>query len=256
MLVGWRLITGLSPCKRWDHIYSLAAPTVMALLKHHGASLLDRGFGRHTQIFNRSDIELLKINEGLNSLRIASLDTSIALWPVLVLIRNHTTLRELRVGTESDIAVEYANTGRMDPSGEIRNTETHGLVQAFKESFTASDELPSLVLSLGSLCVCGFDFNVLINSPDGLIFNFINLRTLKLESCSGLMEALPGLASTEALGLLSFVLRHENATDAFMQVLENFLASLKPFTDLHVLLVGEIRWAKLIKLLKVHGNSL
>ena len=144
----------------------------------------------------------------------------------------------------------------MDPSGESRNTETHGLVQALEESFTASDELPSLVLSLDSLCVCGFDFNVLINSPDGLIFNFSNLRTLKLKSCSGLMEALPGLASTEAPGLHSFVLRHENATDAFMQVLENFLASLKPLTDLHVLLVGEIRCAKLIKLLKVYANSL
>ena len=70
------------------------------------------------------------------------------------------------------------------------------------------------------------------------------------------MEALPGLASTEASGLHSFVLRHENATDAFMQVLENFLVSLKPLTDLHVLLVGEIRCAKLVKLLKVHGNSL
>ena len=69
-------------------------------------------------------------------------------------------------------------------------------------------------------------------------------------------EALPGLASTEAPGLHSFVIIHENATDAFMQVLENFLASLKLLTDLHVLLAGAIRCAKFIKLLKGHGNSL
>ena len=155
----------------------------------------------------------------------------------------------------------------VDWTGEMRQENTNWLFRMMQHPFASIEDSDNTMLRLEALSLCAFDFHLLIKHTGKPTINFNNLERLTIESCTGLEEAFPMLtgfhvtphnivAPVGALHLRTFVLRHEDANDTFMLQLEAFLVSLKPLNTLHLLLEGLTKHRIILKVLKVHGNSL
>lgn len=204
--------------------------------------------------------------DGLTTLCIPELDAH-GDWPFDLVAKNHKSLRHLQIGTESDLALEYANEGHLDSDETARSDITGTFAESMNLKFDGlnapfSSNPP---LRLESLSLIGLDVSVLATASVEPVIDFSSLGMLTLESCVGLQATFPFLLGSGAgrpkskskLRLHTFVIRHENTTNEFAKELETFLLSLKPLTNLHVLIEGRQAMAiGLRKVLKVHGTRL
>ena len=249
-------------CLSWEHACSLSPRTLMTLLKQHGVSIHTLEFREFSRKWGKTDLANLKM-ERLTALGMAELGT---LGPLAteLLAKNHRTLRHLRLGSEFDLAEQYAKSGYMDLDEIERITLSDTFRNTLQKKFAVLNEPSTVVVRLESLSLIGFDL-LIFAGLSGLEFDFNCLGMLTLESCSGLEKALPLLMGPKsgtrkaksALGLHTLAIRHENAGADFNRVFEKFLLSLKPLTHLHVLLEGHCDYnVNFRKILQVHGKSL
>lgn len=209
--------------------------------------------------------DLVKLNiEGLRTLGIAVLGSGDSLAAIL-LVRNHQNLRHLRLGSDEEIATEYAAVGYCDESEVSRLEGTQIFAKFMRGCVAALTEPPTPVVQLESLSLIGLDLHSFATGLIEPILDFNSLSILTLESCACLKAAFPLLRGAAAgkrkakssLRLHTFAIRHENVNDEFLQELEILLLSLKPLTHLHVLLEGEYDGAiNIHKVLLVHGKCL
>ena len=215
----------------------------------------------------RADLARLEM-EGLTTLCIPGLNEPYGDWPLDLVAKNHKSLRHLQIGSEVDLASEYATGGYTDSDETFRFGETEYLAESMKRKFDDFNDssLSNRSLRLESLSLIGLDLNVLLTASVEPVLDFSSLGTLTLESCAGLRMAFPlligpgaGRAKVESkLRLHTFVMRHENTTDGILlREIQTFLLSLKPLTNLHVLLEGTLFVdIELRKIFKHHGERL
>ena len=235
----------------------------MTLLKQHGDSTHTLEFGEYFRNWGSADLANLKM-ERLTALGMSELGIVDSLATEL-LAKNLEPLRHLRLGSELDLAEQYANSGYMDLDENERFVLADTFRKTLQKKVAALNEPSTVIVRLESLSLIGLDLHTFV---DGLIepkFDFNCLGMLTLESCCGLEEALPLLLGPKdgtrkaksALWLHTLAIRHESAGAEFTRVFENFLLSLKPLTHLHVLLEGPCTYdIQLRKVLQVHGKSL
>ena len=224
----------------------------MTLLKQHGGSTHTLEFREYSRNWGSADLANLKMKR-LTALGMSELGTVDSLATEL-LAKNFETLRHLRLGSELDLAEQYANSGYMERDGRVRFVLTNTFRETLEKTVAALNEPSTVILRLESLSLIGLDFHTF---ADGLV-DLDCLGMLTLESCWGLEDALTLLfGSKSALGLHTLVIRHERAGVEFIRVFEKFLLSLRPLTHLHVLLESryDLR-SRLGKILQVHGKSL
>ena len=104
----------LSPTLRirrfgWEHACSLNSLTLSVVLEHQGASIHTLIFRKHIGKWEKADLATLSIG-GLTTLGIADMETE-NLWPLELLAGNYQTLRRLRLGCDSDLAVAFQDKG-------------------------------------------------------------------------------------------------------------------------------------------------
>lgn len=251
---------------RWEHACSLNTLTLSLLLKHQGASMHTLNFREYEGPCKRADLANYEM-EGLSTLCIPELNESHGKWPFDLVAKNHKSLRHLRIGSEVDLALEYAIEGYLDSDEILRSEKTGILAASMNGKFDDLNDssLSHRSLRLESLALIGLDVSVLLTASVEPVLDFSSLGTLTLESCAGLETAFPLLIGPGAgkakakskLRLHTFVMRHENTTDEFQQEFEAFLLLLKPLTNLHVLMEGTHTVAtELRKVLKLHGKRL
>ena len=233
----------------------------MTLLKQHGGSIQTLEFREYLGNWGSADLANLK-TEGLTALGMAELGTADSLATEL-LAKNHKTLRHLRLGSESELAEQYANSGYIDENERIILAERFR--EALQKKVAASNQPSTVIVRLESMSLIGLDLHTFADGLSEPEFDFNCLGMLTLESCCGLEEAFPLLMGPKdgtrnaksALGLHTLAIRHENAGDEFNRVFEKFLLSLKPLTHLHVLLEGHYDYnVKLRKVFQFHGKNL
>lgn len=248
---------------RWEHACSLSALTLSILLKHQGASIHALDFREYTRNWGKADLANLNIG-GLTTLGMTELG-SVDSMATELLARNHHNLRHLRLASEVDLVTEYAKNGHLDSSEFARLTLTDTFAETMRKKVAALKERSAPVMQLESLSLIGYDLSAFVSGMVKPTVDFNSLSMLTLESCAGLEVALPWLTGTggdsckakRALWLHTLAIRHENVSNEFLQGLEDFLRSLKPLAQLHVLLEGEYDGTiELCKVLRVHGKSL
>lgn len=183
--------------------------------------------------------------------------------PCSILAENWKTLRCLHLGYEFLVAIDYAREGNVAGFRYTSNRSTREFIRDI-EIEMPDPPVSSAISSLEELKLCGLDLNAFALSPVVIGCRFSNLSMLTLESCFGLSEALNWLVASGVLApdsptrpqLKSFFLRHELADDAFMALLETFLASFKGLEHLHVLLEGQTNPPGWGSVFDAHGATL
>ena len=250
-------------CLRWEHACSLDTLTLSILLKHQGSSIHTLNFRKCTGNWRKADLAKFTI-PGLTTLGITELGRGCP-WATELLARNYQNLRHLRLGSEMDLASEYAYDGYVDLDEVRRFTQTETFAELTKEKVAALNEPSTPVVRLESLWLIGIDLLAFAGALIEPNIDFNSLSMLTLESCVGLKAAFPLLMGSgagkrkakSALRLHTLAIRHENASNGSLQELETFLLSLKPLTHLHVLLEGKYDWVvRLHKILRLHGRCL
>ena len=249
---------------RWGHPCFLSTRTLSTVLRLQGTSIRSLSFREYTGYWRPADLAELKIG-GLTVLDIAELRLPINL-PLELLARNYRTLRHLQLGNEADLVEDYARNGSVDVDESCRFSRTRRLAELMKERLAALKEPSTPVVQLDSLSIIGFDLLPFANGLFKPVIDFNSLSILKIESCSGLAQALRtlmdlGIGSRKAknaLGLHTLEIRHEATSDEFMIRLSLFLISLKPLAHLHVLLEGvyDESLFNMEEVLQVHGTCL
>lgn len=255
-------------CFRWGHACSLDTLTLSLLLKHQGASLRTLHFRQCNGLGKKAHLAKLGM-EGLTTFCVPELDAQghVGDWPFDLLAKNHKSLRHLQLGSEMDLALEYANEGDLDYDETARFKMTDTFAESMNLKFDGLNEPSSSnsPLQLESLSLIGLHVGVLATASFPPVIDFNSLGMLILESCAGLEAAFSLLIESGAgrpkakskLRLHTFVIRHENTTDEFQQELETFILSLKPLTNLHVLMEGRNSMCLgLREVLKLHGKRL
>ena len=235
----------------------------MALLKQHGGSINTLQFEEYLRNWGSADLANLKM-ETLTKLSMTELGIVDSLATEL-LTKNIETLRHLRLGSEVNLAEQYANIGYMDLDENDRFVLAHSFRETLQKKVAALNEPSTVVVRLESLSLIGFDLYTFADGLTAPELDFKSLGMLTLESCCGLEEAFPLLMGLKdgtrqaksALGLHTLAIRHENAGNEFIGAFEKFLLSLNPLTHLHVLLEGRYKpTVKFRKVLQVHGKDL
>lgn len=248
---------------RWEHACSLDTLTLSIVLKRQGASIHTLNFREYTANWRKADLANLT-TEGLTSLGITELGTG-GPWPPELLARNYQNLRHLRLGSELNLATQYAAKGYMDPNEHRRSRITDTFAELMKAKFADLEEPSTPVVRLESLSLIGLDLHPFANGLIEPVVDFNSLSILTLESCAGLKAAFPLLMgpgarrrkAKSALRLHTLAIRHENTSDGFLRELETFLLWLRPLAHLHVLLEGPYEGEiGLRKVLKAHGKCL
>ena len=163
------------------------------------------------------------------------------------------------------MAREYAESGLLDPSTRVRQSETDQFIVALDMKVVTRRGLSApVVMHLKSLSLCGLDLDSILTNSSYFSIDFNALQSLTLESCAGLEHALPKLMGPDvvhhetlgALRLETFILRHECPYTFFAQALETFLLSLRPLKTLHILLENPSQACLPFESLKHHGKTL
>ena len=235
----------------------------MTLLKQHGGSINTLKFREYNRNWESADLANLKMKT-LTTLGMAELGIVDSLATEL-LAKNLETLRHLRLGSELELAEQYAKGGYMHFDEEERFDLAHAFREILQTKVAAINEPSTVVVQLESLSLIGLHLRTFVDGLFAPEFDFNSLRMLTLESCCGLEEAFPLLLGPKdgtrkaksALGLHTLAIRHESTGLAFSRAFEKFLLSLKPLTHLHVLLESPSDYnIKLRKILQIHGKSL
>ena len=88
------------------------------------------------------------------------------------------------------------------------------------------------------------------------LVDFRNLTRLTLESCCGLISAVPKLGATTLPSLQSIHIRQERVDHNFLNILETFFCALPPLKALFVMLNNNTNVIKLVPVIEIHGKSL
>ena len=235
----------------------------MTLLKQHGGSINTLRFEEYLRNWGSADLTNLKM-ETLTTLSMTQLGIVDSLATEL-LAKNLETLRHLRLGSEVNLAEQYANSGDTDPDENERFLLAYRIRETLQKKIAALNEDSTVVIRLESLSLIGFDLHTFANGLIAPELDFNCLGMLTLESCCGLEKAFPlflgpkngARKGKSTLRLHTLAIRHESADTEFSRAFEKFLLSLKPLTHLHVLLEGPSEYdIRLHKILQVQGKSL
>lgn len=186
-------------------------------------------------------------------------------WVSDILLKSSNSLRHLSLGAEFGAVWDYQDSddafyGALD---DILEKMVHYLEEpagAAKRMHLVNSHL----LSLDTLVLKGLNASKLIKA-DFLFQDWTCLRTLVLESCPGLEQALAFLADTENVDgqplrsdLRLSTLRVRCEGPSLVAQLHHFLASITGLVNLSVLLESRDRFRhlNLKTVLKSHGNSL
>lgn len=231
------------------------------MLERHGASINTLNLEECSGNWKTSDLVKFTI-EGLTTLGIGDLN---GISATKLLLRNYQNLRHLRLGSEVDLAIEYARKGYLDPGELQRVNATKAFAKLAKSEVAALNEPSPPFLRLESLSLIGLNFLAFVGALIEPDIDFNSLSMLTLESCACLEAALPFLTGAvtgkpkakSSLRLHTLAIRHENASSRCLRKLETFLLLLKPLANLHILLEGLYdEGIDMRKLLRVHGKSL
>ena len=94
----------------WDHQCCIDTVTLDLLFKRHGGGLPNLGFRLHRMQKRGTDLW----QKGLTSLQIADIKLQDEDWPIRLLVCNYDSLRHLKIGVESEIERQYAETGQLE----------------------------------------------------------------------------------------------------------------------------------------------
>ncbi|KAF6228965.1 hypothetical protein HO133_007077 [Letharia lupina] len=247
----------------WEHDCPLNTLTLSIVLKHQATSLRTLNLRDYTGNWRKADLAKLTMG-GLTTLGIDELGRGDS-WAIELLARNYQELRKLRLGSEMDLVTEYAEDGCLDSNEDGRFQLTENFAELLKDKVAALNGPSTPVVRLDSLSLVGLNLFYFAKGWIEPVNDFTSLSMLTLESCACVEAAFPLLMAVEAgrrkaksaLRLHTFAIRHENTSDEFLQGLESFLLSLKPLTNLHVLLEGCYeRDIEMGKVLKLHGKCL
>ena len=172
----------------------------------------------------------------------------------LLILDNRFSLSSLDLGVEFHM-VKALMSGGLYRDSNSRNQVAKRLKYQISSNFE-DDERPVCLPNLTHVRVRGLDFGTLMLGDGQKLVDFGVLTHLTLESCCGLVDAVPKLGATPLQSLQSFRIRQERVEVGFLDMLEPFLCALPPLTALFVLLDGDTNGIKLIEVLEVHGKSL
>ena len=182
-------------------------------------------------------------------------------WPLLLAANNAPCLRHLRLGYETEVAM---NNPFDSPREGIRRS------LCFKESAfrrSEAETVPFPMQSLRNLTLIGVSPNCLIKGIPFPVIDFAVLSSLSLESCDGLEEALSVLTTRNTSlqspewvpNLKIFHIRHEYSTTLLGAHLVVFLCSFTGLEHLFVLLEGPMDYPPtetMTNILNAHGQTL
>ena len=223
----------------------MSASTFETLVRHHGDCLRVLKVTAQCGDFEKPWWQ--KLN-GLECLRLNIYDEEEAAdyeWPCHTLISNHKTLQVLDMGVERAVAERYSR-------GETYEDDDTGVTKVGKDLAKVVSALEivdyeSITLHpLHTLRLCGFDLqDFLIHCPIEVL-DFSRLKTLVLESCCDLKNALPLITSNgvdepfqHLTNLRRLILRNEDVDARLHSLLRVFFCSLRELTDVSILLEGE-----------------
>ncbi|KAL8794029.1 MAG: hypothetical protein Q9195_003435 [Heterodermia aff. obscurata] len=239
----------------WAHDYSIEPETFIKLVQFHGESL------RRLQLRKcKGDWKkVTAVPAGLQTLSICVAPRTT--FQAELVAGNSSTLRNLELGYEELVVYDFMNLNF--PDLEERTEAALRFCEKLAErADPAGISVP--VLNLKSLKIVGWDLRPLVNGAYRPITNFKSLKTLILESCCGLSDALTmprdesgGKAVSRLPALQSLTIRHEHDdhTD-FPRALDYFLRSLPPLRTLNILLSGPYTMRTSKHLLEIHGPTL
>lgn len=181
-----------------------------------------------------------------------------SLWAARLLVENAMTLDHLNLGYTTRIAYDYAHDrpSRHDKMSTLFATNVKKVLSDY------SDSEPLLHLSLQSLYLSGLDLGSVIQGEMALDIDFNKIVELRLESCSGLNEALYLFTDKAdspklALGALRDLYLRLDGPDAdLINSLDCFLESVRGLTDLQVLIDKTSNVHMIESILKIHGRTL
>ena len=240
----------------WRHSCALETSTLAALLKHQGATLRRLDVTRYAEPQDTSRLSV----KGLQHLAINDLNIEQRCeWPGRLIAQNRDSLRHLYLGVISTVARYYASR-----SGPTQHKLPASLAEIAKDTLYANEQQMMWTLSLETLGLYGLNFKNIVGGALGLQIDFDSMTTLRLESCSGLIEAFALLvgndvhqnATRSGLKLTSFFVRHENRGQVFAQYLEAFLTSFTGLKHLGLLLEGKSQAMSKAPILEMHGKTL
>ena len=113
---------------RWEHPSPLNTLTFSTLLKQQRSSMHTLNFREYRRDWDKEDLENLRIR-GLRNLAMTELGV-VDSWSTELLARNHRNLRHLALGSEVDLAREYAKNG----SAGLDGVNSFVLADTFKET--------------------------------------------------------------------------------------------------------------------------
>lgn len=174
-----------------------------------------------------------------------------------MLVKNANTLHHLSLGFNTLMAKLIAR-GRTPTSDILSRAIGAGVKRALSDS----DLEPLIHLSLESLSLVGLDLGSVVRGEMALDIDFRNITELRLESCSGLIQAFSlfiGQADSSklALGALQdLFVRLEDPGRNIPVYLEKLLTSVRGLTHLQVLMEKVAVAQNLEPIMKIHGKTL
>lgn len=221
---------------------------------HQSATLRGLGLSRYSEPQNVSSLLI----EGLQHLVITDLNIQRKCeWPSRLISQNRNTLRHLKIGVMNTVVRDYA----------IHNFLSHhelpsSFAECAKEELPVSERETMPTLSLETLSLYGLNLENVVGGALGLDIDFNSMTGLRFESCSGLTQAFAllmgngGAQKTKLGSLKSFILRHEDGSQAFAQHLIAFLICLPGLSHLSILLDRCSKAIRTEQILGVHGKTL
>ncbi|KAG7006123.1 hypothetical protein G7Y79_00016g041080 [Physcia stellaris] len=237
----------------WIHNCVVKKATLESISSHHGASLRRLDLGPYIWDGATSMDDVLSL-QALCLPSILPIRSVELLLTIVLVFHNRSSLSSLDLGVEfrvvkslmSDAIYEDSN-----PSNRIAKRIKYEISKNFQD-----DERPVCLPNLTHLRLRGLDFGTLMYGYGQQLIDFRVLTHLTLESCCGLINALPKLGATPLPSLQSFHIRQEIIDRGFLNMLESFLCALPPLTALFVLLDSVIDTLDLISVMEIHGKSL
>ena len=175
------------------------------------------------------------------------------LIPVLV-FDNRFSLSSL------DLGVEFLMVKTLMSDGFYRDSNTrHQVAKRLKYQISSNfedDERPVCLPNVTHLRLRGLDFGALMYGDGQPLVDLRILTHLTLESCCGLINAVPKLGATPLPSLQSFHIRQERVDRGFLDMLETFLCAMPPLKALFVLLDSDMDVMDLFSVMEIHGRSL
>ena len=244
---------------RWEQEALLDGATIELLLQRHQGSLSRLSFRRSSVHWGVMTQEGKFAIEDFSCSQMAS---SITDWLFDLAIWNSNRLRRLHIGAELDLVTKYKAKGLLEHRSEADVALSDNFLRLLHDD--SQEVIPTMVVD--DFHLTGFRLPQLLSVQEKQLFDLNSLKTLRLESCTGLVQAFHHWSRTDISNtngrriycenLRTFILRTEERTKDIMQSLGAFLVSLNPLKTLHVLFEGPLHSDLEESVVKHHGPSL